>query len=162
MASTTFRGLVTYCTRIVQAKITEILWQHQKTLPWSRCKQEGNWHALLQSVHEDFESEADGCQQNQVETNVNDCEKNIIPDDLLPVACSSKTLTDAESGNANMEHELLGVVARVEKFYTFCYGRYNHCSIWPQATNIHCNKRPGQCTTCCGIKVLGLKAHSVT
>ena len=31
---------------------------------------------LLQSVCEDFESEADGCQQNWVETNVNDCEKN--------------------------------------------------------------------------------------
>ena len=28
--------------------------------------------ALLQSVHEDFESEADGCQQNWVEANVND------------------------------------------------------------------------------------------
>ena len=37
--------------------------------------------ALLQSVQEDSESEADGCQQNQVETNVNDCEKTIIPDD---------------------------------------------------------------------------------
>ena len=39
--------------------------------------------ALLQSVCEDFESEADGCQQNWVEANVNDCEKTIIPDDLL-------------------------------------------------------------------------------
>ena len=32
--------------------------------------------ALLQSVQEDSESKADGCQQNWVETNVNDCGKN--------------------------------------------------------------------------------------
>ena len=79
--------------------------------------------ALLQSVCEDFESEADGCQQNQVETNVNDCEKTIIPDDLLPVAYGSKTLADVESQYANIEHELLGMVAGMEKFHTFCYGR---------------------------------------
>ena len=79
--------------------------------------------ALLQSVHEDFESKADGCQQNWVETNVNDCEKTIIPDDLLSVAYGSKILTDTESQYANIQHELLGVGARVEKFHTFCYGR---------------------------------------
>ena len=50
-------------------------------------------------------------------------EKTIIPDDLLPVAYGSKTLTDAESQYANIERELLGVVARVEKFHTFCSGR---------------------------------------
>ena len=54
-------------------------------------------------------------------TNVNDCEKTTIPDDLLLVAYNSKTLTDTESQYANIEHELLGVVARVEKFHTFCY-----------------------------------------
>ena len=32
--------------------------------------------ALLQSVQEDSECEAHGCQQNWVETNVNDCEVN--------------------------------------------------------------------------------------
>ena len=79
--------------------------------------------ALLQSVQEGSESKADGCQQNQVETNVNDCEKIIISNDLLPVAYGSKTLTDTESQFANIEHELLGVVARVEKFHAFCYGR---------------------------------------
>ena len=79
--------------------------------------------ALLQSGHEDFESEADGCQQNWVETNVNDCEKTTIPDDLLPVVYSIKTHTDTESQYANIECELLGVVAGVEKFNTFCYGR---------------------------------------
>ena len=79
--------------------------------------------ALLQSVQEDSESKADGCQQNWVETNVNDCEKIIIPNDLLPVAYSSKTLTDPESQYANIECELLGVVAGVEKFHRFCYGR---------------------------------------
>ena len=56
-------------------------------------------------------------------TNVNDCEKIIIPNDLLPVAYGSKTLTDTQSQYANIECELLGVVARVEKFHTFCYGR---------------------------------------
>ena len=50
-------------------------------------------------------------------------EKSIIPNDLLPVAYGSKTLTDTESQYANIERELLGVVARVEKFHTFCYGR---------------------------------------
>ena len=79
--------------------------------------------AFLQSVQEGCESEADGCQQNWVEANVNDCEKTIIPNDLLPVAYGSKTLTNAESWYANVEHELLGVVAKVEKFHTFCYGR---------------------------------------
>ena len=79
--------------------------------------------ALLQSVHE-HESEANnGHQENWVEVSVNDCEKSIIPNDLLPVAYGSKTLTDAEGRYANIECELLGVVARVEKFHTFCYGR---------------------------------------
>ena len=80
--------------------------------------------ALLQSVQEEHESKANnGHQENQVETNVNDCEKSIIPDDLLPVAYGSKTLNDAEIQYANIECELLGVVAEVEKFHTFCYGR---------------------------------------
>ena len=79
--------------------------------------------ALLQSVQQESESKADGCQQNWVETNVNDCEKILIPNDLLSVAYSSKTLTDTESQYANIECELLGVVARVEKFHTFCYGQ---------------------------------------
>ena len=78
--------------------------------------------ALLQSVQEDSESEADGCQQNWVETNVKDCEKNIITNDLLQVAYGSKTLTDTESRYTNIECELLGVLAGVEKFHTFCNG----------------------------------------
>ena len=36
------------------------------------------------------------------------------------VAFGSKTLTDAETRYANIECELLGVVARIEKFHTFC------------------------------------------
>ena len=80
--------------------------------------------ALIQSVQEEHESQAnDGQQQNQVEASVNDCEKSIIPNDLLPVVYSSKTLSDAESQYANIECKLLGEVARVEKFHTFCYGR---------------------------------------
>ena len=65
--------------------------------------------ALLQSVLKEHESEAnDGQQQNWVEASVNDCEKSIIPNDLLPVAYSSKTLTDAEGRYANIGCELLG------------------------------------------------------
>ena len=41
----------------------------------------------------------------------------------MPVAYGSKTLIDAEGRYANIECELLGVVARIEKFHTFCYGR---------------------------------------
>ena len=80
--------------------------------------------ALLQSVQEEHESRANnGHQENWVESNVNDCEKPIIPNDLLSVAYGSKTLTDTESRYASIECELLGVVARVEKFHTFCYGK---------------------------------------
>ena len=80
--------------------------------------------ALLQSVQCKHESEAfDGQHQNWVEASVNDWEKSIIPTDLLPVACGSRTITDAEGWYANIEYELLGVVARIEKFHTFCYER---------------------------------------
>ena len=41
----------------------------------------------------------------------------------MPVAYGSKTLTDAEGRFANIEHELLGVVASMEKSHTFCYRR---------------------------------------
>ena len=79
---------------------------------------------LMQSVQNEHESEAiDGQQEDQVGASVNDCEKTTIPNDLLPVAYSSKTLTDAEGRYANIEHELLGVVASMEKFHTFCYGQ---------------------------------------
>ena len=50
-------------------------------------------------------------------------EKTIILNDLLPVAYGSKTLTDTDSQYTNIECELLGVVAGVEKFHTFCYGQ---------------------------------------
>ena len=82
--------------------------------------------ALLQSVHEEhasgYGSEADRCQESGVETNSNSNAKSIIPTDMLPVAYGSKTHTDTESQYANIEQELLGVVASVEKFHTFCYG----------------------------------------
>ena len=42
---------------------------------------------------------------------------------LYPIAYSSKTLTDAETRYANIEHELLGVVSRLEKFNYFTFGR---------------------------------------
>ena len=79
--------------------------------------------ALLQSVLEDPESKADGYQESGVEFDINSDIKSTIPTDLLPVAYGSKTLTDTESRYANIEHELLGVVAGVEKFHTFCYGQ---------------------------------------
>ena len=75
--------------------------------------------AILQSVQEDPESKADGCQESRVKFNINS-------DDLLPVVYGSKTLTDTESQCANIECELLDVVAGVEKFHTFCNG---HSSI---------------------------------
>ena len=79
---------------------------------------------LMHSVQNEHESKAiDGQHQNWIEASVNDCEKTIIPSDLLPVAYGSKTLTDAEGRYANIECELLGVVAGIEKFHTFCYGR---------------------------------------
>ena len=54
--------------------------------------------ALLQSVQNEHESKAtDGQHQNRVEASVNDCgKKPTIPNDLLQVAYSSKTLTNAE------------------------------------------------------------------
>ena len=77
--------------------------------------------ALMQSIQEEHESEAhDG---HQIDTKLDDCEKSVIPNDLLPVAYRSKTLTDMEIWYANIEKELLGVVAGVEKFHTFCYGK---------------------------------------
>ena len=83
--------------------------------------------ALLQSVHEKhasgYESKADGCQESGVEFESNSNIKSIIPTDLLPVVYGSKTLTDTESHYANIECELLGLEARVEKFHTFCYGQ---------------------------------------
>ena len=113
---------MTYNLRVLLKKNTEFLWHPKhsedfkhivqelcspKLLKYYDCtmklylevdaSQKANGMALLQSVHEDFGSKADGCHQNWVEASVNDCEKNIIPDDLLPVAYSSKTLTDAES-----------------------------------------------------------------
>ena len=80
--------------------------------------------ALLQSVQNDHDhSKAHGVNQLKVDTKIDDSENKQIPNDLLPVAYGSKTLTDAESQYANIERELLGVVAGVEKIHTFCYGR---------------------------------------
>ena len=84
--------------------------------------------ALLQSVHEDFESEADGCQESGVESEPNSNAKSTIPTDLLPVGYGSKILTDIESRYANIKHELSDVVAGVEKFHTFCYAESLFCT----------------------------------
>ena len=77
--------------------------------------------ALMQSVQN--EHKIDGQHEDWVEASVNDCGKPSIPSDLLPVANGSKTLTDTESCYANIACELQGVVASMEKFHTFCYGR---------------------------------------
>ena len=42
---------------------------------------------------------------------------------LYPIACGSKTLTEAETRYANIECELLGVVGALEKFNYFTFGR---------------------------------------
>ena len=75
---------------------------------------------LLLSVQSEHESEADGL--HEIDANVDHFEKCIIPDDLLPVAYGSKALIDTEGQYANIECELLGMVAGMEKFHTFCYG----------------------------------------
>ena len=41
---------------------------------------------------------------------------------LYPTAYGSRTLTDAETRYANIEHELLGVVSSLEKFNYFTFG----------------------------------------
>ena len=93
--------------------------------------------ALMQSVQNEHESKTiDGKHEGWVEASVNDCQKPNIPSDLLPVAYGSKTLTDAEGRYANIECELLGVVASMEKFHTFCYGwstiiLYDHKPLTP-------------------------------
>ena len=80
--------------------------------------------ALMQSVQNEYESGAiDGQHEDCVEASVNDCGKPNIPSDPLPAAYGSKTLTDTEGRYANIECELLGVVASMEKFHTFCYGQ---------------------------------------
>ena len=79
--------------------------------------------ALLQSNKNDHDhSKAHGVDKFKLDARVEDSENKPIPHDLMPVAYGSKTLTDAESQYANIERELLGVVAGVEKFHTFCYG----------------------------------------
>ena len=122
MASTTLNGLQSYCNELCSPKLLKYYDSNKKLYSEVEASQRAIGMALLQSVQEDSESEADGCQHNQVETNVNDWEKIIILNDLLPVAYGSKTLTDTEIQYDNIKCELLGVVARVEKFHTFCYG----------------------------------------
>ena len=71
--------------------------------------------ALLQSNKNDHDhSEAHGVDKFKLDARLEDSENKPIPHDLMPVAYGSKTLTDAESQYANIERELLGVVARVE------------------------------------------------
>ena len=103
--------------------------------------------ALMQSVQEDSESKADGCQENGVEFEPNSNVKSIIPTDLLPVAYGSKTLPDTESRYANIELELLGVVARVQKFHTFCYGQSTIIMSDPKPLASIVRKDLGQWTT---------------
>ena len=124
MASTALRRFKHIVDELCSPKLLKYYNSNKKLYLEVDASQKAIGIVLLQSVQEEHESEANnGYQENWVEANVNDCEKTLIPNDLLPVAYGSKTLTDMESQYANIEHELLGVVARVEKFHTFCYGR---------------------------------------
>ena len=80
--------------------------------------------ALLQSVS--YHDQSQDHYVEKVDARIDNLENKPIPSDLLPVAYGSKTLTDAESRYVNIERELLGVVAGVEKFHTFCYGKSTH------------------------------------
>ena len=51
--------------------------------------------ALLQFVQDEHQSESHGV--HWVDAKIDNCENKPIPDDLLPVAYGSKTLTDIES-----------------------------------------------------------------
>ena len=116
MASTTLNGLKTIVDELYSPKLLKYYDSTKKLYHEVDTSQKAVGMTLLQSVQEDSENEADGCQQNQVETSVNDCEKSLIPNDLLPVAYGSKTLTDTESWYVNIECELLGVVVLIMKF----------------------------------------------
>ena len=124
MASTTFNQLQSNCTGLCSLKLLKYYDSTKKLYLEINASQKAIGMALMQSVQNEHESEAIDAQQgNWVELGVNGWEKTIIPNDLLPVACGSKTLTDAKGRYANIEFELLGVVAGMEKFHTFCYDR---------------------------------------
>ena len=62
------------------------------------ASQKASGMALLQSVQDEHDqSEAHAVNQFQVGARIDNSENKQIPNDLLPVAYSSKTLTDAES-----------------------------------------------------------------
>ena len=118
--STDFKTIV---EELCSPKLLKYYDSTKKLYPEVDASQKAIGMALLQTVQEEHESKANnGHRENRVETDVNDYEKTHIPNDLLPVAYGSKTLTDTESQYA-LECELLGVVARLEKFHTFCYGK---------------------------------------
>ena len=66
------------------------------------ASQKAKGMALMQSVQEEqHQSEAHG--DHWVDAQIDTYKNTNIPDDLLPVAYSSKTLIDTESGYANIE-----------------------------------------------------------
>ena len=119
--SADFKAIV---QELCNAKLLKYYYGTKKLYLEVDASQKGIGMALMQSVQKKHESKAiDGQHEDWVEASVNDCGKPNIPTDLLPVAYGSKTLIDAEGRYANIEHELLGVVAGMEKFHTFCYGQ---------------------------------------
>ena len=54
-----------------------------------------------------------------------DAKKDTAPDNinLCPIAFASKSLTGAEQRYSNIEHEVLGILLRLEKFHHYCFGK---------------------------------------
>ena len=53
------------------------------------------------------------------------CPKDTAPDNtiLCPIVFVSKSLSGAERRYSNIEHEALGILHGLEKFYHHCFGR---------------------------------------
>ena len=88
-------------------QIIEVLWSAGKVLRHYRPE-------LDLFLETDASNVAIGMTLLQSDSNEREC--------LYPIAYGSKTLTEAETRYANIEHELLGVVGALEKLHYFTFG----------------------------------------